>query len=305
MSSAVVVAALVLHSAVGAAQDASGEAQPLFEQGVAAAAVGNWAAAILAFERSHALLPHPGTLKNLAMYLEEAGRLAEARRRWSELLSRFGEVVSEATRAEAAGRILELDALVARVSVTADVGGAMLLVDGREVGELPLAEPLVLEPGPHVFEARLAGHAPARAALALVEGEEARVDLTLEPEELSPAVLRVESAAPGATVALDGGEPRAAPFESEVSPGGHEIVVEAPGYVGRARRVEIAVGARVVVSVDLEPEAPPPVDEDGRFWAGPWPWVIGGALLLGGGAATAVILWPADEPESRWTVRVR
>jgi hypothetical protein len=35
-------------------------------------------------------------------------------------------------------------------------------------------------------------------------------------------------------------------------------------------------------------------EESGGFWTSPWPWVIGGAILVGG-AATYLLTRPSDE----------
>ncbi len=304
----------LLEAAPAAGQGgAEEEARVLFEQGVEAASRGDYAAAITAFSRSFELFPHAATLKNLALYEDEAGRPADAFASWSLLLRQYGEQVSAQTRGEAQGRVAELDAVLATVTITANVEGARVLVDGRDVGTVPLAGALRLGPDEHVFEARREGYQDVRVKRLVGEGAVVTVELALVEQPAAPAVLRVESATSGALVSVDGGAAVAAPVERSVEPGMHEVRVEAPGFLGETRPVEIGADDRtVLVTVDLTavavPEPPPPaVEEEGEgFWSGPWPWVIGGIVVAGAGAATAaVLLWPDEAPASKWTLRVR
>jgi hypothetical protein len=308
----VVASLLLLAATAGAGLETDAEARRLFEEGVAAAAAGDFALAFIDFERSYELFPHPGTLKNLALAQDLAGRSADAYRSWTELLDRFGDAVSEATRAEARRRIADLEGALASIEVTVNVAEASILVDGREVGWSPLPGPLRLEPGSRVVEARRAGHEDARAVVLVRQGANPPIELLLREHELPPSVLRVESDTAGATIVIDGGVPEPAPVEREVAPGILAVVVEAPGHVAERRSVSVAPSARVVLPIHLVPYVqPPPVpdpsaDEDG-FWSGPWPWVIGGIVLAGAGAATAAaLMWPeSSATDADWLLRGR
>ncbi|MBI5499851.1 MAG: PEGA domain-containing protein [Deltaproteobacteria bacterium] len=305
---AVVVLSSLTFSA-GAQPEVEAQARRLFEEGVASAAAGDWTTAIANFEGSYALFPQPGTLKNIAVYQDQAGRHADAHRSWTELLERYGDVVSETTRAEAAGRIAALERYLGTVTLTSNVEGTTLLVDGRDVGMAPLAAPLRLEPGTHVFEGRMDGHQDARISVLLLEGAASPVQLVLLPMAVVPSVLRVEVRTAGALVSIDDASPEPAALTREVAPGPHRVRVEAPGFIGETREVIVPSSGQVVVSFDLAPLIVPtpatPEDTEG-FWSGPWPWIIGGVLLAGAGAATTtVLLWPEDEPALDLLLRVR
>lgn len=69
---------------------------------------------------------------------------------------------------------------LARFDLRATVSGARLRVDGVDVGTLPLAEPLVVEPGDVVVEVIADGHRPLRRVYAMHEGQ--LVDELLRPE---------------------------------------------------------------------------------------------------------------------------
>ena len=265
-----VILGITAWSQVALAQneDDQARAQELFERGVAAARDADFPAAVEAFRRSFDLYPHPGTMLNLGLYLIDAGERVEAHATIRDLLDRYGTVISQQAREEMTQRLETLEAALARVSVESDPSGATLVVDGRERGVTPTAEPLVLEPGEHAFEARLEGREPASTSRDLAAGELVTMVLTFAPVSSGPApVLVVESGTEGALVTVGGGEPEPAPLRLE-----------------------------------LEPDAAEP--ERRSFWRGPWPWVVAGALLLGAVGVTLGVTLPEDEPQPDWTMRV-
>ncbi|MBN1771632.1 MAG: PEGA domain-containing protein [Deltaproteobacteria bacterium] len=287
--------------------DAEVEAQRLFESGVAASTAGDAAGAAEAFERSHALFPHPGTLKNLAASLETAGRAAESWRAWNELLDRYGAVISEAARAEAQARAAALDQRLARVVVTSNPAGAQLEVDDRPAGTASPDAPLRLEPGEHRFTARLEGREAATRTANLAAGDNPPLAFELPFAVASFGTLRVESPTAGATATIDGGSAEALPLSCELEAGEHEVRLEAPGHLARVERVLIEPGTPVRLELEVETATPTtPGGEGGGFWDGPWPWVIGGVLAAGlaGGITAGVLLAPGEPVAGDWRVRM-
>lgn len=56
-----------------------------------------------------------------------------------------------------------------------------------------------------------------------------------------------------ATGSVDGGEPKKLPFDLEVEPGRHRVVIEAPGYRRFDKQVDLVEGQMRAVEGDLEP----------------------------------------------------
>jgi len=267
-----VVLLAVWATALGAPRSASAddraEAERLFRQGLAAADAGDYAAAATAFERSQLLLPHPGTLKNLATYEQEAGRLADARRSWQELLDRYGGEISASAQREARSRIAALDRLLARASIETSISDAALFVDGRAVGTSPLSEPVWIEPGRHTFEARREGFVDAREIAQTEADRVTAVRLVLAPRPVSAA--RAGSAPPVV---------------------GPASIVPAASPPGRGEAPE--------------PPDRHPSRTASRFWSSPWPWIVGGAVVAGAAVTTAVVLSSSsDEPSGTFRVEV-
>ena len=82
-------------------------------------------------------------------------------------------------RAALEARHVEAKKLVGALRMKVSAPGADVLVDGRSVGRSPLAAEVLVEPGAHVVEARLAGHTDARLSLQVAKGAELEVTLPL------------------------------------------------------------------------------------------------------------------------------
>ena len=68
---------------------------------------------------------------------------------------------------------------VGEVSITSNVEGAEILVDGVSVGRAPLACPVYVEPGEHVVEGRLAGYENGKKSVTAAKGSSQAVAFEL------------------------------------------------------------------------------------------------------------------------------
>jgi tetratricopeptide (TPR) repeat protein len=96
---------------------------------------------------------------------------------------------------------------------------------------------------------------------------EARID-ELRPR---PAVVRVETDPPGATVYVDGEEaPVVTPAEIEVEPGRHTVDAVLEGYMPARATIEAVSGGRheITGALQPQPEEPPTATEEEAFGAG-------------------------------------
>jgi hypothetical protein len=243
------------------------QARELFDQGVAARQAGDFVRSTEVFARSYDLSPQPGTLLNLALDEESAGRRPAAYRRYRELLDRFGTVISGRTRDHVRQRVQELEAALASVEVSCASPGARVTVDDESAGTAPLGEALVIEPGTHEIEAALDPFQPALA----------RVDL--RPGENPPVCLELRAPDPPGEVGVEVDE--SSPIEPDDEHTGQPVPEQAldrSATGDRSRR---------------------------GFWRGPWPWAIGTILLVAAGAITTTVLWPEEQPEPDGHLRMR
>jgi tetratricopeptide (TPR) repeat protein len=90
--------------------------------------------------------------------------------------------------------------------VRANVAGAAVFVDGRQVGTTPLDEPLALSPGRHMFNVRAAGHEDAERSLDVQSDSKQVLDIVLAPNSAAPSSA-ASGAAPASEISLTASEP--------------------------------------------------------------------------------------------------
>jgi len=153
----------------------------------------DYAAALAKFQEAYALVPSPKIQFNVGLAEEGLDRPAEATRAYQAYLQ--GATNDAASRrADAQSRMKALRSRVTFLQITTDVGGAMVTVDGAEVGRTPLAQPLVLNPGPHHVVVQATGGPPWTRA---IRGEPGGT-LELQPSQqaLTPPVAAAPQLAP-------------------------------------------------------------------------------------------------------------
>jgi hypothetical protein len=256
-----------------------------FEQGLRLTRREHWDAALVEFERSLSLHPTQAAALNRALCLQRLRRYGEAIAAFEGYLERYGGEVDEAQRDRARRILEEMRALVTPLTVSVSVDGATVVVDEREVGESPLAEPVPLLSGAHVIEVRMDGYRPARRQVVVVAGEE-RTErfVLLEPPRM--AMVRVESNVEGATLLLDGQEAGVTPWSGVLPQGVHEVAVRAPGHETARTGVTLTADEDRVLSLTLHPSRR---IHRGWFWSAA-SLAAAGALTTAGLGVTVLVL---------------
>jgi hypothetical protein len=109
-----------------------------------------------------------------------------------------------------------------------------------------------------------------------------------------PAGLVIEGSPPGATVFIDGESVGAVPFDGRLGPGPHELRVEADGYVGYAREIDLSGASTEHLQIDLAESAGPGPGGSGgdradRAALQPAGWAILASGIGGAGAGAALV----------------
>ncbi len=152
--------------------------------------------------------------------------------------------------------------------IETDPPGATVSVDGKEVGLSPLTLADVT-PGLRTVRVFRDGYAPTELSLEVApETALAPLRFSLQPVEAKGAVTSEPS---GAMVTLDGHEAGKTPLDGlRLTPGPHELRVEAAGYRPWRQRIEATAGQPVALEARLVPQpaekrepepTPPPLKE--------------------------------------------
>ncbi len=158
----VLLVSAILFGSRGAAADATGVAEALFQEGRRLMNEGDYHAACAKLGESYRLDPAGGTLMNLAACHEREGKTATA---WSE----FKDALAQAIRDKRNDRIEEATKRIAalepnlpgfRILVPQErAAGLEVRLDGMRLGAASWGVRIPVDPGEHVVGARAPGHA--------------------------------------------------------------------------------------------------------------------------------------------------
>ncbi len=157
------------------------EADRHFKSGVALFKEAKFAEALAEFERAYEIAPHPTVLYNIAGCHRELSHYGEAVKFYKRFLAE-GKGVAPKDRLAAAQT--ELDGILARIAriTVAAPDGAMLTLDGTELGTMPVEMPLMVAPGEHKIVVSSQGMRDAERSVRVASGDV--VDVAMKLVEL-------------------------------------------------------------------------------------------------------------------------
>ena len=144
------------------------------------------------------------------------------------------------------------------LAVTTDPPGAVLSVDGNDVGKTPFIG--VIPAGDHELVIRKDGFKSLGNSFVMPDGRDLDLRFTLEvpPEKPAPPRIAVSSDPIGASVLLDGKEVGQTPFLAELASGDHVVKLARKGFIAYQRKIFMPKDRDVEVTLALIPEPPPP-----------------------------------------------
>jgi hypothetical protein len=237
------------------AQSLTGQAKADYDGAKLLYGDGDYAGALLKFQRAYDASQDPRLLWNIAA-------CQKALRRYSKviaLLKRYttdaAGVVTASEARDAQDLMVALEPFTAKLTVAVSEEGADVSVDGESIGSSPVS-PFVVDIGERVVRVTKDGFAPFEKKIP-VGGAEATVDVKLE-KEIHAGHLAVHAPA-GASVMLDDKPIGAGKVELDVPSGGHQLRIVATGM--RPYQSEVVIQDRETRTVDvtLEPAELPKV----------------------------------------------
>jgi hypothetical protein len=193
------------------------EARVHYERGLALADERSYAEALVEFEKAYDQSPHYAVLYNIGLCLVALGRPLDAVETFSRYLREGGAEVPEERRTQIQARIAELEARFAELTITADRGGTLVTVDGREIGRTPLERPVRVPAGVHEISATLDGVPVVRRRIELAETERRTIEFAFAPFPIATVapVLSAPVSSPGPLVMPEQAQPRDMPVASD------------------------------------------------------------------------------------------
>ena len=179
---ALVTLALLAIARPARAEDPRAEAKADLVAGMALLEKGDHAGALRKFDAAYALVPSPKVQFNRGLALEALGRHVEA-------LGAFDLFLAGATEKREHGERhrRELLAKVAAITITSDVVGVAVSIDGVAQGKTPFPRPIYVEPGKHRLIAVSPGAAPVPQTFAASKGAELTIPVGAAATAMTPA----------------------------------------------------------------------------------------------------------------------
>jgi hypothetical protein len=225
--------------------DPKAEARAHYDRGVTLAKGQAYAEAVVEFNRAYQLSPNYAVLFNLGQAYVGMGQPVYAVDTLTRYLSEGGKAVPSSRRKQVEADIAQQERRIAAVTIQASQAGAVIRIDGIEVGRSPMQAPIRVNAGAHVFAAALAGYKPWEQSLELAGREQRTVAIVFEPlpaPASAPPVAIVPqmqgpsapATAPPASIA---GAPGPAPLTSTEPPATDLNAGAAPAPTTRSGRI--------------------------------------------------------------------
>jgi len=172
-------------------KEAVQEAGKHYSRGLSLYSDGDYALAVIEFDRAYALVADYRVLYNIGQVRVQLSNYAKARQALERYLSEGGDKVTTERRRAVTADLEMLAARTATLRVDTNVQGALISIDDVPMGTSPLAAPLLLDAGDHRLTVRKAGFNQADSRLTLAGGDatSTRLDLMAEPAAAAPRVI--------------------------------------------------------------------------------------------------------------------
>ena len=255
-----------LMASPASAQDARAEARQHYQRALELFGEERYEGALVEFEAAYAAVPNPALLYNIGNVHAALGHAVEAVDAYEAYL-RDAEGIAPDRRTEVQASLTRQRDRVGRVLVRVNVEGAIITVDGEDVGTAPLPSPIRLTLGAHLFSARARGYDQPQTRVDVSGNSDTAVELTLRESEAARGLLRVTSVPSGVTVLVAGREVGVTPLDETVvvEPGPVTVVGRRLGYVDATQAAETTNGAETSVRLELEPDVNAPPEHLGRL----------------------------------------
>ena len=202
------------------------EARRHFQRGAEFYREGNYDAALAEFTKAEQLAPNYRLLYNIGQVQAERHDYVAAVRALTDYLAQGGTELPEERRSQVQSELASLKTKIAELTVTSNVSGADVSIDGMPVGLLPLRTPLLVSAGSCRITVAKRGYTTFERTIIVAGEERPHVDAVLQP---------LVGGAPTAKRATPAAEPRtASPESSGSNTGGWLSVTAAGGFAAGA-----------------------------------------------------------------------
>ncbi len=179
------LAAAVVWTAVSGAVVAAPANDPL-AAGIALRKAGDDQGALPLFEKGYRDTHAPRAAAQLGLCEQALGRWLDAETHITEALKADDDPWVRKNRATLDKALVVTKSRIGRLEITGEPTGADVLVNGIEIGKLPLAEPIRVVAGEVQVELQKSGHQPASRTITVAGGAYQKIALRAQREAVTP-----------------------------------------------------------------------------------------------------------------------
>jgi len=271
------------------AQSLAGEAKAAYESGRLLFEDGDSPGALAKFSRAYDLSHDARLLWNMAACEKELRHYSRAATLIGRYLKEGGNAISAEQRKSAFDTQSALSAFYVSVKLTGAPTGATVFVDGAQLGQVPLSEPLLLDLGSRRVRVEQTGFEPFEKRLDVSGGGELEVEVYLTPlptVSVASARLSITTSGVRDIIAIDGKVLASQRWEGPLAVGEHSIRVTATDKKPYESHVQLLPGSARSLQITLE---------DDSHGSTTWFWLAGGAVVVAGAAVGGYFLLKPQE----------
>jgi hypothetical protein len=205
------------------------EARKYFEKGLVLFDEESWDGALAEFLRSREIYQGRSATKNAAICLRKLKRYDEALDMFETLLKMPG--LSPGDKDIADRELAALRTLVGTIDIRGAEPGANIIVDGRNRGTAPVSA-LRIPVGTHAVRVYKEGFDPFETRVDVAGSESKLIQVKLAALKLSGRLKVVEKGGQALDVVLDGTVVGKTPWEAQLAPGDHTVLLRGQGDIG-------------------------------------------------------------------------
>lgn len=173
------------------AADAKQKAKERFSTGLKFYDDGDYALALIEFERAYSYVPDFRVLYNIGQVSIQLSKYAKAALALRQYLSEGGDKVPAARIAAVQSDLAMLEGRIAHLTVKSNVEGADVLLDDVLLGKTPMVSPALIDAGEHRVAVQKSGYQPRTEPLVLAGRDQFTLEVDLEEERTAAPVMQM------------------------------------------------------------------------------------------------------------------
>ncbi len=163
-------------------KEAKKKAKEHFETGLRLYEDGDYALALIEFERAYSFVPDFRVLYNIGQVSIQLARYARASQALEQYLKNGGAKIPVARVTSVHNDLKMLEGRTAHLLVKSNVDGAEILLDEAILGKTPISEPLLVDAGEHRVSVQKPGYVTRTEPLVLAGRDESTLQIDLVEE---------------------------------------------------------------------------------------------------------------------------